>query len=101
MTVVKKTVALHPLVDRAVRRLWARLIEAGIDASYSMALNLLVMHSLCSENPEELGLDKKQCLDLMLDILLRNREDIELSEHIAKAEEILTKKIIQHLTRKQ
>ncbi len=101
MTIVKKTVALHPLVDRAVRRLWARLIEAGLDASYSTALNLLVMLSLCSENLEDIGLDKKQCMGLMLDILFRNREDIEFSEHMVRAEEILTKKIIQYLTRKQ
>ncbi len=98
MPVVKKTVALHPLVDRAVRKLWARLIEAGLDASYSTALNLLVMLSLCSENLEDIGLDRKECINIMLDILFRNREDIELSEHIGKAEEILVKKIMQYLT---
>jgi hypothetical protein len=43
MPVVKKTVALHPIMDSAVRRLWAVLIEKGYDATYSTCLNALIL----------------------------------------------------------
>ena len=43
MTVVKKSVALHPVIDSAVRKLWAMLIEKGYDATYSTALNALIL----------------------------------------------------------
>ncbi len=43
MPVVKKTVAVHPVMDEAVRKLWAVLIQRGYDATYSTALNALVL----------------------------------------------------------
>ena len=46
MTVVKKTVAIHPLMDSYVRKTWAILIENGKDASYSTALNFMLLATI-------------------------------------------------------
>lgn len=43
MTVVKKTVAINPIIDDYVRKTWAILIEEGYDASYSTALNYMLL----------------------------------------------------------
>ena len=40
---VKKTVVLHPMMDKYVRKTWAILIENDYDATYSMALNFMVL----------------------------------------------------------
>ena len=42
MPVVKKSVALHPLIDKFIRKSWAMLIETGNDASYSTAINFML-----------------------------------------------------------
>jgi phosphoribosyl-dephospho-CoA transferase len=44
MPVVKKTVALHPIMDGYVRKLQAILIEKGWNATYSTALNYFVLY---------------------------------------------------------
>ncbi len=44
--VVKKTVALHPIMDIYVRKTWAMLIEEGYDATYSTALNFMLLLSI-------------------------------------------------------
>ena len=41
--VIKKTVALHPIMDTYVRKTWAILIEEGYDATYSTALNFMLL----------------------------------------------------------
>ena len=47
MPVVKKTVAIHPIMDGHVRKLWAVLVANGWDATYSTALNwMLLCHFL-------------------------------------------------------
>lgn len=46
MPVVKKTVALHPIMDRYVRRLQAILVEKGWNATYSTALNYMVLYQV-------------------------------------------------------
>lgn len=43
MPVVKKTVALNPIIDDYVRKTWSILIEDGYDASYSTALNYMLL----------------------------------------------------------
>lgn len=43
MGVVKKTVAINPILDDYVRKTWAILIEDGYDASYSTALNYMLL----------------------------------------------------------
>lgn len=44
MPVVKKTVALHPIMDGYVRKLQTILIEKGWNATYSTALNYCVLY---------------------------------------------------------
>lgn len=43
MPVVKKTVALHPIMDSYVRKLQAILVEKGYNATYSTALNYMLL----------------------------------------------------------
>ena len=44
--VVKKTVALNPIIDSYVRKTWAMLIDEGYDATYSTALNFMLLLSI-------------------------------------------------------
>jgi hypothetical protein len=44
MPVIKKTVALHPIMDGYVRKLQATLIGKGWNATYSTALNYFVLY---------------------------------------------------------
>jgi len=46
MGVVKKTVAIHPVMDKFIRKTWAMLIEMGYDATYSTALNYLLLGAI-------------------------------------------------------
>jgi hypothetical protein len=44
MPVIKKTVALHPIMDGYVRKLQAILIDKGWSATYSTALNYFILY---------------------------------------------------------
>ena len=44
MPVIKKTVALHPVMDGYVRKLQAILIDKGWNATYSTALNYFILY---------------------------------------------------------
>lgn len=55
--VVKKTVAINPLMDEYIRKTWAMLIEAGYDASYSTAVNFMLLEHMLSVS--EKGISKK------------------------------------------
>jgi len=44
MPVIKKTVALHPIMDGYVRKLQAILIGKGWNATYSTALNYFILY---------------------------------------------------------
>ncbi len=46
MPVVKRTVALHPITDSYVRRLQAILAQKGYKATYSMALNYMLLYNI-------------------------------------------------------
>lgn len=46
MPVVKKTVALHPIMDNYVRTLQTILIQKGWNATYSTALNYMVLYNV-------------------------------------------------------
>jgi hypothetical protein len=46
MPVVKKTVALHPIMDSYVRKLQAILVEKGYNATYSTALNYMILYNV-------------------------------------------------------
>jgi hypothetical protein len=43
---VKRTVVLHPIMDNYIRKTWASLIEHGFDATYSMALNCILLGAI-------------------------------------------------------
>lgn len=43
MPVIKKTVAIHPILDGHIRKLWSILVSNGWDATYSTALNWMVL----------------------------------------------------------
>lgn len=62
MSVVKKTVALHPIMDNYVRKMWAILIEDGYDASYSTAINYMLLCQMMTVI--EKGIPKKVRDDL-------------------------------------
>ncbi|GAH62823.1 unnamed protein product [marine sediment metagenome] len=53
VTTVKKTVVLHPIMDTYVRKTWAILIEDGHDATYSMALNFMLLATIMLAKNEE------------------------------------------------
>ncbi len=44
--VVKKTIVLHPIMDAYVRKTWALLIEDGVEATYSSALNFMLLATI-------------------------------------------------------
>jgi len=44
--VVKKTVAIHPIIDSYIRKTWALLVESGYDATYSTALNFMLLGAI-------------------------------------------------------
>ena len=46
MTVVKKSVAIHPIMDKGVRKIWSHLIENGYDATYSTAVNFMLLGAI-------------------------------------------------------
>jgi hypothetical protein len=46
LPVVKKTVAVHPIMDGYVRKLQAILVEKGWNATYSTALNYMVLYNV-------------------------------------------------------
>jgi hypothetical protein len=46
LPVVKKTVALHPIMDGYVRKLHAILVDKGLNATYSTALNYMVLYQV-------------------------------------------------------
>ena len=41
--IVKKSVAIHPIWDHYTRKMWAMLVDAGHNASYSTALNFMLL----------------------------------------------------------
>ena len=56
--VVKKTVAIHPIMDGYIRGTWSMLIDGGYDATYSSALNLMLLVAIM-EAKDERGLTDK------------------------------------------
>lgn len=50
--VVKKTVAIHPIMDGYIRKTWAMLVEAGYDATYSSALNFMLLATIMETTKE-------------------------------------------------
>ena len=59
MPVVKKTIAIHPIMDQYVRKTWAMLVEGGCDATYSTALNFMLLATILEASGQANGLSKK------------------------------------------
>jgi hypothetical protein len=57
MSLIKKTVVIHPVLDSYIRRTWTTLIEQGKDANYSSALNFMLFVAV-SEMLKEEGITK-------------------------------------------
>ncbi len=55
MPVIKKSVAIHPIMDKYIRKTWALLVENGHDATYSMALNFMLLGAIFEATQEESG----------------------------------------------
>ena len=53
--IIKKTVVIHPIMDSYIRKTWAMLIEEGYDATYSSALNFMLV-AMIMETTKEGGL---------------------------------------------
>ena len=93
--VVRKTVALHPIWDQYVRNTQAVILESGIDASYSLALNymLLIAFNLVINQ----GVDEVTWK--MMSLFLEDQktlEDLNFSDLTIKYEETLKEKYINH-----
>ncbi|HXG06898.1 MAG TPA: hypothetical protein VNI77_06200 [Nitrososphaera sp.] len=81
--IVKKTVAIHPVMDSFVRKMWAILIENGYDASYSTALNYMLLGHIRSV--QERGLDEVVVHDL--NDFLRDEKtisELDLADYVDK-----------------
>jgi hypothetical protein len=53
---IRRTVVLHSAVDACVRKAWQVLIDAGFEATYSMAVNfMLVGHAIEASQPQGLS----------------------------------------------
>lgn len=57
-SLIKKSVVLHPLMDQYVRKTWALLIDAGHDATYSTALNFMLLAAI-GESIKDDGLSQQ------------------------------------------
>jgi hypothetical protein len=58
MSAIKKTVVIHPIMDSYIRKTWAILIDSGKDASYSLALNFMLLATIFETQKPE-GLSEK------------------------------------------
>ena len=91
--VVKKTVAIHPILDRYVRRTWALLVEAGYDATYSLALNFMLLGAVLEAIKE--GGWSEETREMVWDSFLKDRkaiEELNLEDMLANLKEYITPK---------
>lgn len=60
---VKKTVVIEPTMDECIRKTWSVLIELGYDATYSMALNAMLVMAVTEGTKE--GGSSQEAVDMM------------------------------------
>lgn len=82
MPVIKKTVAIHPLMDQYIRKTWALLVESGYDATYSTALNFMLLATIY-EATQERGLSEK-ARDLIWKFVADQKtiDELNLQDHL-------------------
>lgn len=56
--IIKRTVVIHPIMDSYIRETWSLLVGAGYDATYSSALNMMLLMAIM-EAIEKNGLSAK------------------------------------------
>jgi len=87
MGVIKKTVVIHPIMDSYIRKTWAILIESGKDASYSSALNFMLLATIFVAQQSEGLTDKtKELLWNFIDDK-ETMDELNLQESLATYEE--------------
>ena len=88
--VVKKSVSLHPLMDYFVRKTWAILIDKGYNASYSTALNYMLLTALNSVINQ--GIDEKTSRALISFLKdQRSIKNLDFNDIVIKYKEALEK----------
>lgn len=84
---VKKTLILHPIMDSYVRKTWSILIDKGHDATYSTALNMMLLMAIM-EVAEKGSLSEKT--NETISGFLEDQETItrlNLEDHLAELSE--------------
>jgi len=91
MTVVKKSVAIHPIIDKFVRETWSMLIREGYDATYSTAINFMLLGAIFEATKE--GGWSERTREIVWDFI-KDRETIEelnLEDLLANLRERISK----------
>lgn len=86
---IKKTLIIHPAMDDYVRKTWAMLIDMGCNATYSSALNFMLL-AMIIETIKEGGLSdetKRMIWDFARDPATMTRLNEFLKKHLAKLRE--------------
>jgi len=86
LKVIKKTVVIHPIMDSYIRKTWSLLVEAGYDATYSSAVNMMLLMAIMETTKKE-GLTaktRKTIWDFAADQATINT--LNLQDHIAQLE---------------
>jgi hypothetical protein len=98
--VIKKTVAIHPVMDVFVRKTWATLIEAGYDATYSTALNFMLLTAVLEVS--EKGISEK-VMKILQSFLNDEKtiEELNLVDQASNIIEKLMKEIIKTVAEKK
>lgn len=84
---VKKTVVIEPTMDECIRKTWSILIELGYDATYSMAMNAMLVLAVAEGSKE--GGASQEAIDIMKSFI-NDREVIRrlnAQEYLAQARE--------------
>jgi len=87
MGVIKKTVVIHPIMDSYIRKTWATLIENGKDASYSLALNSILLATIFeTQKPEGLSEKTRELLWSFIDDQ-KTIDELNLQDSLVTLEE--------------
>ena len=85
--------AIHPLMDKYVRKQWTVLIEAGYNATYSSALNFMLLVAI-QEAIKEGGLSKTT-RDVVWNFVDDEStiNELNLEDHLISLEDAVTRKV--------
>ena len=95
MGVIKKTVVIHPMIDIFIRKTWAMLIENGYDATYSTALNFMLLGAIMEATKE--GGWSKETRDIVWNFIKDEKtiEELNLTDQLSNIAEKISKEIIE------